>query len=222
VREVDLYGLADGRLVTIRPIRPDDRERLQVSHERLSDQSRYRRFMTSKPTLSAADAAYLVDIDLCDHYALVATTADPNDGEAIIGVARFIRLALHPEVAEFAIVVGDAWQGQGIATELMARLADAAVTRGVQRFCASIFADNIAIRHLIENLAAGPIVRQREGNVLELDFPLPARHDGPVITRTEPKAKTEPKAETEPRVEADSAAEAETDAPAMIAACGGG
>ena len=60
---MDLHGLSDGRLIIIRPIRPDDRERLQVSHERLSDQSRYRRFMTAKPTLTAADADYLVDID---------------------------------------------------------------------------------------------------------------------------------------------------------------
>lgn len=213
MRDVDLHALADGRLVTIRPIRPDDRERLQVSHERLSEQSRYRRFMTSKPTLTAADADYLVDVDFCDHYALVATAAAPDGEEAIIGVARFIRLPLHPEVAEFAIVVGDAWQGHGIATELMARLADAAVTRGVQRFSASIFADNRAIRRLIENLAAGPIVRQREGNVLELEFPLPTRHHGPVIRRTEPEATSEPEATTEP--------EPAHDAPAMIAACGG-
>lgn len=158
----------------IRPIRPDDRERLQLSHERLSEQSRYRRFMTAKPTLSESDADYLVDIDGCHHYALVATIDEP-DGEAIIGVARYIRLPSHPEVAEFAIVVGDDWQGQGIGAELLGRLADAAVTRGVRRFSASIFADNIGIRRLIEGLAAGPISRYREGNVLEVEFPLPDR-----------------------------------------------
>ena len=185
--------------MTIRPIRPDDRERLQISHERLSEESRYRRFMTSKPTLSAADANYLVDIDGQDHHALVATLAEP-DGETIIGVARYIRLPQHPEIAEFAIVVADAWQGQGIGRELLGRLADAAVTRGVQRFTATIFAGNMPIRHLIERLAAGPIIRSREGNVLELEFPLPARREAvPVIRR----------------------GDEEPGAPAMIAACAG-
>jgi RimJ/RimL family protein N-acetyltransferase len=179
---VDLHALPDGRIVTIRPIRVDDRERLQRSHERLSEQSRYRRFMSSKPSLSAADARYLVDVDGCDHYALVATIGEPDD-EAIIGVARYVRLPVDPAAAEFAIVVGDPWQGQGLAAELLGRLADAAVARGVRRFCATILADNLAIRRLIERLAAGPVGSRRAGNVLEVDFPLPTRGNTAAPTR---------------------------------------
>lgn len=65
-------------MVVIRPIRADDSERLQLSHERLSSESRYRRFMSSKPHLTAADTRYLVDVDGCDHFALVATVAEPG------------------------------------------------------------------------------------------------------------------------------------------------
>ena len=79
---MDLYALPDGRVIVIRPIRPDDQERLRASHSRLSPLTRYRRFMTSKPYLSAADAAYLAEIDGRSHYALVATFAPPG-GEAI-------------------------------------------------------------------------------------------------------------------------------------------
>jgi RimJ/RimL family protein N-acetyltransferase len=171
---VDLCALADGRVVTIRPIRADDRERLQRSHARLSDETRYRRFMSSKPSLTASDVHYLVDIDGCDHYALVATVAEP-EGEAIVAVARYVRLLRDLDAAEFAIVVGDAWQGQGLGAELLGRLADAAVTRGIERFYATILADNVAIRHLIERLADGPVNRRRDGNILEVDFPLPTR-----------------------------------------------
>jgi RimJ/RimL family protein N-acetyltransferase len=190
---VDLCALPGGRVVTIRPIRADDRERLQLSHARLSEQSRYRRFMSSKPSLSTSDVRYLVDIDGRDHYALVATVAEP-EGEAIIAVARYVRLAGDSDVAEFAIVVGDAWQGKGLGAELLGRLADAAVTRGVERFYATILADNVAIRRLIERLADGPVNRRRDGNILEVDFPLPTRGD------VEPPSRG---------------------APAMIAACGG-
>ena len=130
--------------------------------------------MSSKPYLSTSDATYLVDIDGRDHYALVATVAD-HDGEAIVGVARYVRLPGDPATAEFAIVVGDAWQRQGLAAELLGRLADAAVTHGMGRFSATILADNMPIRRLIERLAAGPITRRRAGNVLEVEFPLPVR-----------------------------------------------
>jgi RimJ/RimL family protein N-acetyltransferase len=168
-------------VVTIRPIRPDDVERLRLSHERLSPESRYRRFMSAKPQLTAADAHYLVDIDGRDHYALVATVAEP-EGEAIVAVARFVRVPDDPATAEFAIVVGDRWQRQGLAGELLGRLADAAVTRGVERFEAFVLADNVAIQRLIRDLAAGPVHRRRSGNTVELSFPLPTRHpDAPAI-----------------------------------------
>ena len=132
--------------------------------------------MSMKPELTAADARYLVNIDGRNHYALVATAAEP-DGEAIIGVARYIRLRDRPDVAEFAIVVGDAWQRLGLAAELMGRLADAAVSQGVRRFCATVLAENLGIRRVIEHLAAGPVEHRRDGNVLEVEFPLPTREE---------------------------------------------
>jgi RimJ/RimL family protein N-acetyltransferase len=184
---VDLYGLDDGRLLIIRPIRADDVGRLRAAHERLSPLTRYRRFMTSKPYLSAADAAYLSDVDGWNHYALVATFADSADDPdaPIIAVARFVRsgrVGADSAAAEFAIVVGDDWQGTGVGRELMGRLVDAAVTRGVRRFQATMLADNVAIRRLSERFAVGPIRRLRKGNTFEVEFSLPTRlPDAPAI-----------------------------------------
>jgi RimJ/RimL family protein N-acetyltransferase len=163
-------------VVTIRPIRADDTERLQLSHERLSPESRYRRFMSAKPHLTAADARYLVDIDGCHHYALVATVAEPA-GEAIVAVARFVRQADDPQAAEFAIVVGDEWQRQGLGGELLGRLADAAVTRGVERFRAVMLTDNVPIHRLVDGVAVGVTHRTRSANVSEVEFQLPTRRD---------------------------------------------
>ncbi len=175
---MDLYALPDGRVIVIRPIRPDDQKRLQASHARLSPLTRYRRFMTSKPYLSAADAAYLAEIDGRGHYALVATFTPPGGEEAIIGVARFVRAPDDPRAAEFAIVVGDDWQGQGVGRELMGRLVDGAVTLGVQRFQATMLADNVPIQRLSEHLAAAPMRRVRRGNTFEVEFALPTRAPG--------------------------------------------
>jgi hypothetical protein len=98
---VDLHAVSDGRLVVIRPIRPDDTDRLQAAHGRLSPLTRYRRFMTSKPYLSPADALYLADIDGCNHFALVATFAERDEDEdaAIIAVVRFEATMLADNVA---------------------------------------------------------------------------------------------------------------------------
>jgi RimJ/RimL family protein N-acetyltransferase len=174
---VDLYAISDGRVVAIRPIRLDDVERLRAAHGRLSPLTRYRRFMTSKPYLSSADAMYLADIDGWNHYALVATFAEHEDDEEapIIGVARFVRSPEDSATAEFAIVVGDEWQREGIGRELMGRLVDAAVTRGVLRFQATMLADNVAIHRLSERFAIGPLRRLRRGNTFEVEFDLPTR-----------------------------------------------
>lgn len=164
--------LLNATRVEIRPIRPDDHQRLRNSHARLSPESQYRRFLGIKPELTPADVHYLVDIDGFDHVALVAT-----DGDEIVAVARFVRLADDPRSAEFAIVVGDAYQGQGLGTRLLAELAAKAARRGIGRFVATVLSDNIAIRRLMQSIAAGPLrVTQCDG-VGEVEFELP-RIDG--------------------------------------------
>jgi RimJ/RimL family protein N-acetyltransferase len=172
---VDLHLLHDGTPVEIREIRADDGERLQASHARLSPESRYRRFLSAKPTLSEADARYLVEIDGCGHYALVATSSvDGHQGE-IIAVARFVALPETPRTAEFAIVVGDAYQRQGLASGLMDRLAAAAVARGIERFRAVMLSDNLAIQRLLERLAVGDVQTDLRGEVTEMEIGLAAR-----------------------------------------------
>ena len=174
------YFLSGGTAVEIRPIRRDDSERLRAAHARLSPESRYRRFLGAKPILSAGDVEYLVDIDGSDHFALVGTVPDGGD-ESIVAVARFVRLADDPATAEFAIVVGDSYQRQGLASELLARLAAAASERGVQRFRAAILSDNVAIHRLIERLADGEIAAAHIGSVSEVEFALPGQTaQGPV------------------------------------------
>jgi RimJ/RimL family protein N-acetyltransferase len=153
--------------IQIRPIRSDDGERLRASHARLSPETRYRRFLGVKPELTAADIRYLVDIDGSDHVALVATVDDD-----IVAVARFVRLADDPRAAEFAIVVGDAFQGQGLATVILTRLAACASRRGIERFVATVLSDNRAIYRLMERLAAGPLHEHRLGTVSEIEFEL--------------------------------------------------
>ena len=81
--------LRDGSRVTLREIAPSDKPLLAASFERLSPESRYRRFFTAKTRLSEAELDYLVNIDHNDHEAVVAI--DPATGD-VVGVARYIPL----------------------------------------------------------------------------------------------------------------------------------
>lgn len=159
--------------VEIRPIRADDGVRLRASHTRLSPESRYRRFLAAKPTLTESDTRYLVEVDGRDHVALVATAAvDGADGE-IVAVARFVRLPDEPDTAEFAIVVADAYQRRGLGTELLRDLAAVATEREITHFRATMLADNIAIQRMLERLAVGKLSCLRDGSVTEMEITLP-------------------------------------------------
>jgi RimJ/RimL family protein N-acetyltransferase len=152
--------LRTGREVTIRPICASDGPALRAAYERLSERTRYQRFLAAKPRLSAEDVRYLTDVDGGDHYALVVTPTDRVDW--ILGVGRFVRHSDEPQAAEFAVLVGDPFQNEGIGTELIERLASAARARGIARFTATILADNRPAHRLIHRLAAGGLVPRGE------------------------------------------------------------
>jgi acetyltransferase len=158
--------------VNIRPIEATDASALVQAYERLSDDTKYKRFMATKPHLSRRDISYLTHIDGDNHVALVATPVGEPD--QIIGVARFVRLPEDARTAEFAIVIGDPYQGEGLGSELMSRLAEAASSHGIRRLRGTMLADNIGAHKLTRRLA-GELAHERHfGTVDELEVELSA------------------------------------------------
>ncbi len=143
--------LTDGTKIEFRHIRPDDKENLEAALERLSPESRHKRFLAPKPRFNAAELRYLTEIDGFDHVAILAVLAD--DPDRIIGVGRFVRLRDLPDTAEVAVVVGDRFQGQGLGRELGRRLADEARRNGVRRFTATLLGDNVAAHRLFHSIS---------------------------------------------------------------------
>jgi RimJ/RimL family protein N-acetyltransferase len=131
--------LRTGDPVLIRPIRPSDKSLLIDGLQRLSPESRYRRFFSPVPKLGASQLRYLTEVDHHAHEALVAL--DPRTG-AGVGVAGFIRSSADPAVAEIAIAVVDDWQGRGLGTELLHELAARAREEGVRRVSAFVLERN--------------------------------------------------------------------------------
>ena len=96
--EVDVV-LTDGATAHVRPIRPDDAERLVAFHARQSPQSIYYRYFSPRPRLSDKDVERLTTVDFVDRMALIALR-----GDEMIGVARYDRWR-HLSEAEVAFFV---------------------------------------------------------------------------------------------------------------------
>jgi phosphoglycerate kinase len=156
--------------IVIRAIRPDDRQALRDGTDRLSERSRYRRFLSPHGSLTPAELTYFTEVDHQDHEALVAI--DPTTGEGI-GVARYIRSPVHPDAAELAVAVADDWQHHGVGTRLTEALAQRARQEGVTRFTALMFADNTPMLHLIKSLGVVHDMSVHQG-IVELTVELPS------------------------------------------------
>ena len=143
--------LKNGSSITIRPISVDDRQALAEGFERLSPESRYRRFFTPVTHLSDRELDYLTNIDHHDHEALVAL--NPADGRGV-GIARYIRHPGDPHAAEVAVTIVDDWQGRGLGTELVTRLSGRARCEGICRFTALVAEDNTVVARMLGNSSA--------------------------------------------------------------------
>ncbi len=128
--------LSDGTCCSLRPIRPDDAERLIQFHRHLSQRSTYLRFFTVHPTLSAKEVERFTIVDYQERLALVV-----ERNEELIAVGRFDRVIGTPE-AEVAFVVADDYQHHGLGSLLLDELARAARVRGITTFVAETLCEN--------------------------------------------------------------------------------
>jgi GNAT superfamily N-acetyltransferase len=140
--------------MVLRLIRPTDVDRLREGFARLSPDSRYRRFFAARSRLTDAELRYLTEVDGIDHFALALGLLDENGEEGDgVGIARFVRLADDPTIAEPALAVVDAMQGRGLGRLLLLRLIAAASERGITKFRSEFLATNTTIRELVEDVA---------------------------------------------------------------------
>jgi RimJ/RimL family protein N-acetyltransferase len=159
-----------GTALFIRPIRPDDAERLVAFHERLSPQSVYFRFFSPHPRLSSFEVERFTNVDYADRLALVAEV-----GGELVGIGRYDRIC--GTEAEIAFVVADAWQHHGIATVLLELLADAARANGFETFVASTLPDNHEMIHVLRN-SSFPVTMRFTDGVVTARFPITPRPQG--------------------------------------------
>ena len=143
------WQLAGGRRVTVRAVRPDDRERLQAAVRGLSDDSRYSRFMSFMRELSPSllDRATRPAPDR--ELQLVAVTGD--DEATIVAGARY-SAAAGSRTCEFAVAVADEWHRRGLARRLLEALLQCARARGFEHMEGYILATNTDMLGLARRL----------------------------------------------------------------------
>jgi len=116
---------------------------------RLSAQSRYRRFLGPKPTLSERELTYLTEVDHVTHEAVVAFDAA---GGRMVGVARYAVWAGSDSAADLAVTIVDDWHGRGLGSVLAARVVRCARANGISRLTGSTLWDNVAASALMRRL----------------------------------------------------------------------
>jgi GNAT superfamily N-acetyltransferase len=158
---MDVMSLSDGAEARVRPISPQDGPALVKFHRGLSDRSRFLRYFSPHPSLTADEVLHLTCVDGFDRVALVVEL-----NHELIGIGRYERLG-DPAQAEVAFVVADAYQHHHIATELLHRLARIARAAGVVQFKAEVLTENATMLSVFRE-AGFPVSSTLEWGTVEL------------------------------------------------------
>lgn len=139
----------------LRPIRPEDEPLMIKFHERLSEESVYLRYFRAFQLSQRVEHERLTRICHVDYdrqLALVITWKNPETNEdEIVAVGRLTRLA-NPEEAEYAILVRDDFQRQGLGTKLLESLLQFGRDEGIKRILAYMLRENRAMIKISEKL----------------------------------------------------------------------
>ncbi|MBX7450791.1 GNAT family N-acetyltransferase [Mycolicibacterium sp. 3033] len=165
--------MRDGSVLYLRPVLPGDSARVTQGPVEFSSETLYRRFQSVRsPTKSLM--TYLFEVDYLDHFVFVLT--EGVDGP-VVADARFVRDERHPEEAEIAFIVADAYQGRGIGTFLMRAISVAAYDDGVRRFTARVLSDNMPMRAILDR--SGAVWHRDDLGVVVTDIDVPKPSDLP-------------------------------------------
>ena len=158
------FKLKKGIAITLRAIRPDDRERLRAAFGHLDPATIYTRFFGAKREMSEAELTAATAVDFHTVVALVAVL--DNDPETIIGGGRYVRSpGPNSPDAEVAFTVEEDYQGLGLASLVLRELSTMAKAAGVARFIAEVLPANMAMLEVFRRSGLAMSRRTQDGVV---------------------------------------------------------
>lgn len=162
---------SDGGLVHIRAVTAEDRAALHALLSASSDRSIYRRFFSVNRRVADDYIDTVVRPNTHDHVALAAFV-----GDELVALATYERM--DATSAEFAVLVADDRQHEGIGTLLLEHLAEVAREDGMTRFVGEVLAENRDMVQVLHDLDLGTQVIA-EGSTLRFAIDL---HPGQAAT----------------------------------------
>jgi acetyltransferase len=146
-RYVQPWTMKDATRITIRPIRPEDEPMMVRFHSTLSDRSVYFRYfhmLKLGARVAHERLARICFIDYDREMVLVAECRDSAGNPEIIAVGRLTKLH-GSDAAEFAVVISDQYQGQGLGAELLRRLVEIGRDEHIKQITGDILTENAAM-----------------------------------------------------------------------------
>lgn len=151
--------------ILLRPVKISDEPLLKDFFYALSDDSMYRRFISTRTDMPHNRLQQFVAIDYTREMIILAITGK-EEKEMILGMAQYL-IDTTKHTAEVAFVVRDDYQNNGIGTELLSYITYIAKKNGLHGFTAALLMENKHMLHLLEN-AGFNIEKKSEGGMYEL------------------------------------------------------
>jgi len=150
IQYVRSWKLNNGTAVVIRMIRPEDEAAMVRFHRLLSERTVWMRYFHALQYEQRVTHDRLVRVCFGDYdreLCLVAELEAPNEhGQRdIVAVGRLSRIP-HTNDGEFAILIGDQWQNQGLGSKLLGMIVEVGRAEGLSRICADILPENLEMQ----------------------------------------------------------------------------
>ena len=160
--------LRDKRPVTIRAIKPGDKELFREAFNGLEAGSIYLRFFGPRKELTDRELVQATEVDFIRTVALVACVQE-SAGERVIGGARYFALEGQdpPSAAEIAFLVEEDYHGQGLASILFKHLLLIGRKQGINRFEADVLHGNKKMLRVFER-AGLPVVTKASSDSIHV------------------------------------------------------
>lgn len=164
--------LKNGLTVTVRAIRPDDKDRATEAFRNLERESIYTRFFGFKNELTQADLKAATEVDFENVVALVVTNTE-GQVETIIGSGRYIAgdAPGGRRNAEVAFIVEEDYHSLGIASRILRHLTEIARDKGIAAFEADVLSENKAMIAVFARCGL-PMKQSQEGGVVHVALEL--------------------------------------------------
>ena len=156
--------------VSIRAVRPDDKERIVQAFRGLDPRTVYMRFFSYRREPSDEELQRITECDGTNEAVLVATVGSGGE-ERIVGLAQYVRNGM---TAEIAFVVEEDFQGLGIASRLLQWLARLAGAHGITELEADVLPENQPMLQVLRRCGLLRRESRRDGGIVHTTLFLPA------------------------------------------------